>query len=64
MFYSGSVSPPREPPKKKFVILRRRPVEAMGDNPSSSSGGGVKETSLMWPMLTRDNYTEWAMLMQ
>ena len=34
----------------------------MGEN--SSSSGGVKESSLMWPMLTRDNYTEWEMLMQ
>jgi len=33
----------------------------MGEN--SSSSGGVKESSLMWPMLTRDNYTEWEMLM-
>jgi hypothetical protein len=24
----------------------------------------VKESSLMWPLLTRDNYSEWAMLMQ
>jgi len=35
----------------------------MGDTGGSSSGG-VKENSLMWPMLTRSNYTEWAMLMQ
>jgi hypothetical protein len=33
----------------------------MGD---TSSSGGVKETSLLWPMLTHDNYSEWAMLMQ
>ncbi|XP_066384930.1 uncharacterized protein [Miscanthus floridulus] len=33
----------------------------MGDTSSST---GVKESSLMWPMLTSDNYTEWAMLMQ
>jgi hypothetical protein len=26
--------------------------------------GGVKENSLMWPMLTKPNYTQWAMLMQ
>jgi hypothetical protein len=25
---------------------------------------GVKENTLMWPMLTRDNYSKWAMLMQ
>lgn len=35
----------------------------MGDG-QSSGGGSVKESSLMWPMLTRDNYAEWAMLMQ
>ena len=34
----------------------------MGDAGSSNSGG-VKESSLLWPMLTTDNYTEWAMLM-
>jgi hypothetical protein len=34
-------------------------------SPSSSAGtGGVKENSLMWPMLTKSNYTQWAMLMQ
>ncbi|XP_066341480.1 uncharacterized protein [Miscanthus floridulus] len=31
---------------------------------SSKSSGGVKESSLVWPMLTRTNYVEWAMLMQ
>ncbi|XP_066391662.1 uncharacterized protein [Miscanthus floridulus] len=35
----------------------------MGDGPSSVTGG-VKESSLVWPMLTRSNYVEWAMLMQ
>ena len=34
----------------------------MGDGPSVQ--GGVRESSLMWPMLTRTNYTEWPMLMQ
>jgi len=33
----------------------------MGDTSTKST---VKESSLMWPMLTSDNYTEWAMLMQ
>ena len=56
MFYGGSISPPREPLKKKFVIPRREP--------SASSMPGVRESSLMWPMLDRSNYTEWAMLMQ
>jgi len=31
---------------------------------SSRSGHGVREGSLMWPMLTRSNYAEWATLMQ
>lgn len=31
---------------------------------ASTSGGGVKESSLMWPLLTHDNYAEWSMLMQ
>jgi hypothetical protein len=30
----------------------------------SASASGVCESSLMWLMLTRSNYTEWAMLMQ
>jgi hypothetical protein len=68
VFYSGSISPPCEPPKKKFVVpQRRRPAAEMGEKEvgsSSSSASGVRESSLMWPMLTRSNYTEWAMLMQ
>jgi hypothetical protein len=36
----------------------------MGDGSSSSGGGGVKESSLMWPILTRTNYSKLAMLMQ
>jgi hypothetical protein len=41
------------------------PAEEMGENPSSSVlPGRIKESSLMWPMLDRTNYTEWAMLMQ
>ena len=35
-----------------------------GDGSSSSTGDRVRESSLMWPMLTRSNYSEWAMLMQ
>ena len=66
MFYDGSVSPPRQRPQKVRVFPRRSPVAAeMGDGTSSgSSGHGVRESSLMWLMLTRSNYTEWAMLMQ
>jgi len=66
MFYGGSVSPPREPPKKKFIVPWRSSSRKMGGDGSSWSGSahGVRERSLMWPMLTRSNYTEWAMLMQ
>ena len=35
----------------------------MGDGPSSIAGG-IKLSTLVWPMLTRSNYVEWAMLMQ
>jgi len=65
MFYDGSVSPPRQPPRKKLVVPRRSPQATMGgDGSSSSTGDRVRESSLMWPMLTRSNYSEWAMLMQ
>jgi len=57
MFYSGSISPPRSPALKK-------PKKKMSDVGPSSGAAGVKESSLMWPMLSRSNYTEWAMLMQ
>jgi hypothetical protein len=38
----------------------------MGDemSPSTEAGSGVRESSLMWPMLTCMNYSEWSMLMQ
>ena len=62
MQYDGSVSPPQEPPKKKRVIPRRQVSITMSD--ASTSGAGVKESSLMWPLLTRDNYAKWSMLMQ
>jgi hypothetical protein len=67
MFYSGSVSPPREPAKKKYIIPKRRqPEKKMGDDDASSSAGktAVPVGSLMWPMLDRSNYSEWAMLIQ
>jgi hypothetical protein len=66
MFYSGSVSPPREPARKKIIIPRRSPVaEEMGDTGTSDGARErVRESSLMWPMLTRSNYVEWAMLLQ
>ena len=67
MFYGGSISPPREPPKKKYVVSRKLPAARKmgeGDIASASGSSGVREGSLMWPMLTRTNYAEWAMLMQ
>jgi hypothetical protein len=60
MQYDGSVSPPQEPPKKKRVIPRRQVSITMSD--ASTSGAGVKESSLKWPLLMRDNYAEWSML--
>jgi hypothetical protein len=37
----------------------------MGDmGTSGGTGERVRESSLMWPMLTRSNYAEWAMLLQ
>ena len=30
----------------------------------SATTSGIKESSLVWPMLTRSNYAEWAMLME
>jgi hypothetical protein len=64
MHYSGSISPPREPAKKKFVVPRRKRPEDMTGGAASSSGSGVKESSLVWPMLERSNYVEWVMMMQ
>ena len=67
MFYGGSIIPPREPTKKKFMIPRKASEkEEMGDKHASPSAAssGIKESSLVWPMLTRSNYVEWAMLMQ
>jgi hypothetical protein len=61
MFYGGSVSPPQEPPKKTFMIPRRESEKKMGDRASASTMPGVRESLLMWPMLDRSNYMEWAM---
>jgi len=65
MFYGESVSPPREPPRKKFVIPKKAAV-TMPDSGASGSttSGGVRESTLLWPMLSRTNYSEWSMLMQ
>jgi hypothetical protein len=30
----------------------------MGNAPAMSTSGGIKESTLMWPMLTRTNYAE------
>lgn len=62
MDYDRSVSPPRELAKKKRALPRRQPSNTMRG--SSSSTRGMKESFLMWPLLTRDNYFEWEMLMQ
>jgi len=35
-----------------------------GSAESSTTSSTVKESSLVWPMLSRSNYAEWAMLMQ
>ena len=70
MFYSGSISPPRSPVLKKIKLNPRKPrkpmEEKMGDTrlSSSATSSDIKESSLVWPMLTRTNYAEWAMLMQ
>jgi len=63
MHYGGSISPPREPVKKKYIIPHHQPKKEMGDS-QNSGASRVKESSLIWPMLTRSNYMEWAMLMQ
>ena len=44
--------------------MKKPKKEEMSDVGPSSGVDGVKEGSLMWPMLSRSNYTEWAMLMQ
>ena len=45
--------------------LRRDIPKKMGDGASPSTmSSGVREGTLMWPMLTRTNYSEWVMLMQ
>jgi hypothetical protein len=62
MHYDRSVSPPQEPAKKKCVLTRRQLSNTMTS--TSTTGSGVKESSLMWPLLGHDNYSEWAMLMQ
>lgn len=53
-------SHPPWPKRECRVDLRKM----TGENASSSSGELVRESSLMWPMLSRSNYTQWAMLMQ
>jgi hypothetical protein len=63
MNIGGSISPSRERPKKVRVIPKRSEKEKMG-NASASSGSGIKESSLVWPMLDRTNYAEWVMIMQ
>lgn len=31
---------------------------------SSTASSSIKESSLVWPLFTRENYAEWAMLIQ
>jgi hypothetical protein len=64
MYAGGSISPPREPSRKKRVIPRRSAPEKMTGEGTSSFGSGVKESSLVWPMLDQANYAEWVMIMQ
>jgi hypothetical protein len=45
------------------VIPKKSAEKKMGDT-GPSSGSGVKESSLVWPMLDRANYAEWVMIMQ
>jgi hypothetical protein len=47
-------------------VIPRKAAAKMGDEIASGSSmpGGIRESSLMWPMLTRTNYSEWSMLMQ
>ncbi|CAN6333479.1 unnamed protein product [Urochloa humidicola] len=66
MFYSGSISPPRQPPLKKLVIPRKRVMEA-GDG--SSKGAAVERVVpsagvVELPLLTKGNYQEWSLVMQ
>ena len=44
--------------------LRHDIPKKMGDGASPSTVSGVRDGTLMWPMLTRTNYSEWEMLMQ
>jgi hypothetical protein len=67
MYYDGSVSPPRQPPRKKTAVLRRSlESQPMADTRRGevTATSGIKESSLVWPMLTRSNYAEWSMLMK
>ena len=87
MFYSGSVSPPRQPANKKRVVPRRsatattmasgdektppgspkKPFGGKGGEDAKSSGKGEIVRVVLefggapnWPMLTKTNYTAWA----
>jgi len=56
------------PPSPKRLRIEEE-KEMAGETPGAgtpSAGGqrGIREGTLMWPMLTRTNYSEWAMLMQ
>ena len=64
LFYFGFVSPLRSPMLKKHKVWDRRLVKKNMGEGSSTVPCGMKESSVMWVMLTRSNYSEWAMLMQ
>ena len=49
---------------KIIEIDRQQPPEKKMSDGLSSVTGGMKESSLMWPMLSRCNYSGWVMLMQ
>ena len=53
---------PPWPKRVCSVDLRKMTGGASPSEPGT--GERIKESSFMWPMLTRSNYTEWSMLMQ
>nr|CAB3472732.1 unnamed protein product [Digitaria exilis] len=55
-----------EPPRKKFVVSQKKSAGGGDDRRSEIEQRGKRRSSgsLMWPMLTRSNYSEWAMMMK
>jgi hypothetical protein len=56
----------RTPKKKRVIPCRSTKIQTMADaRPRANTTTlGIKESSLVWPMLTRSNYAEWSMLMK